>query len=141
MFNQTDVSSDEPDVIDIFLKQQTSTYEKSFLFPIRFVGEESWEKLKLELKLAAMNAGFILSTGTTKTQSRLKTGCFGKYIIMKCQAGKTYWKSKYTSGRYDTYTCLSKIKERECGLSLKLCCICRLSSQEEVAFKFDRRNS
>ena len=98
-------------------------------------------KLKLELKLAAMSVVFILSTGATKTQSQLKTGCFGKYIIMICQAGRTYQKSKYASGRYDTNICLSSIKGRECRLSLKLCYICKLSSQEEATVKFDRRNS
>ena len=141
MFNQTDKSIDEPEMIDLFLEQHTSTYKKPFCFPVRFFGEESWDNLKLELKLAAMSAGFILSTGTTKPTSKLKTGCFGQYIIMICQVGRAYRKSSCASGRYDTNTCLSKTKGSKCGLSLKFCCIRKLSIQEEMAFNFGRHNS
>ena len=141
MFNQTDKFIDEPDMIDLFQEQRTCTYKKPFLFPIRFVGEESWDNLKLELKLAAMSAGFILSTGTNIPPSKLKTGCFGQYITLICQAGRAYRKSSCASGRYDTNTCLSKTKGSKCGLSLKFCCIRKLSIQEEMAFNFGRHNS
>lgn len=72
------------------------------------------------MKLAALNARFILCTHSPKSDSQLREGCYGKYITMNCQTGSIYRGSKTDSGRYNRNTSLSKTEDTICVIILKL---------------------
>ena len=83
LFNEAEADSKLPHIVNIM---DTLTIGKPYLLPERFYGVESKTQVKIELKLAAMQAGFTLSPRTSKKSSKLMddNGQFSGYLRLEC---------------------------------------------------------
>ena len=79
-FNES-LTNELPKYVDLC---KMFTIEEAYMFPIRFTGESSKEKLIQELKIAAMKAGFALMLRTT---SRRKSRFYDQTCHLYCQHG------------------------------------------------------
>lgn len=141
LFNQADVHSESTNMIDLYAEQKNNCDSKPFLFPDRFIGADSWGKLKIELKVAAMQTGFLLETRSSKSKKNLEGSLFEQYITLSCQHGRKYTPSKASEKLYDTTTKLCLSDNKKCCFSLKVVLISELSISEENNYNFERSTS
>ena len=123
LFNEEEPTSKLPKIVNIL-----DTLEKGvdYVFPQRFGGREAKNQVKVELKLAAIQAGFQLSTRSTKKDSDLiaSNSMFSSYFVLGCTKHSVYRKNKRNSGNirgiYKTRTKCCKDKNHQCPFVLSI---------------------
>jgi hypothetical protein len=133
LFNEADVGDiGSPDInteriIDICSKINNSCNEP-YMFPIRFLGKESKDKLIIELKIASIKSGgFNLHTRSSKTSKDLENSIYDEYISLSCQSSRAYREMKLSKQKYCSSTryvqCLSKFQSSTLHHSLTHICL------------------
>ena len=125
LFNEADPNSKLPQIVNIM---DTLKLGNPYILPERFHGVQSKKQVKIELKLAALQAGFTLSPRTTKKTSKLMegNGQFSSYLRLECTKRTVYKKNKKEHdnirGDYKTRTKCSKDSDHRCTFALNVAC-------------------
>ena len=81
LLNKNNKDVDKPRLVDIIQQSVNDHYT----FPHHYSGLESKNQLIVDLKLAAMQAGFNLKVKTSKTGSQLKKGSYDDWLTICCK--------------------------------------------------------
>ena len=110
LFNEADVNdmgrtdAGTDCIVDICSKISNSCSEP-YMFPIRFWGKESRNKLIVELKIAAIQSGgFNLHNRSSKSSKELENSIYGENIRLCCQSTRAYREMKDSKQKYCSST-------------------------------------
>ena len=130
-FNEADPSSKRPYVVDLMEKMRNG---ETYIFPRRLKGIEARKQLVVELKIAAIQAGFNLTGRSCKSkkQLELENSSYSCYIQLNCTNGCLYdcgrRQQRTIKGIYKTRTHYQTSKDKLCDF--KLIIGCRLFDQK-----------
>jgi hypothetical protein len=147
LFNQADIDKDPDgmDMVDLCAKHKLTTYKTPYIFPQRFTGSDSKQKLLIALKLASMQTGFILGTRSSQKEESSADGkskdIYQSHIRLTCQHSNAYCQSKSSRNKYGATTKLSLSEEKKCCYTMKIALIRKISSDEEINHNFNRKTS
>jgi hypothetical protein len=91
-------------IIDICSKINNPC-DEPYMFPIRFMGKESKDKLIVELKIASIQSGgFNLHKRSSKPSNDLENSIYDEYISLSCQSSRAYREKKHSKQKYCSST-------------------------------------
>ena len=95
-----------------------------YVFPIRFSGRSCYKKLRVELKISAIQCGYSLAQRTSKNTSKLSNSEYAVYFTLYCRkhllCDENVRGKRSIKGIYKTRTHLSTTKESMCPFSFNV---------------------
>ena len=125
LFNEADPTSKEPTLVDLL---DSVKHGDPYIFPSRFNGIEKQKEVIVELKIAAIQAGFNLTPRSSKTHQRLsrENSNYCSYIQMNCTNDCLYDKKRreqrLIKGVYKTRTRYQTDKNKLCPFKFNIGC-------------------
>ena len=114
LFNESLPGSKEPLFVDLSKEMNAGNIYK---LPSHYMGKEFEKKIVLELKLASLQAGFILSVCSSQTPPA--GSLYERYLVMGCHRSYRYRKDQ-NKGASNITTTLPTTNDNLCPFRFKL---------------------